>query len=248
MTPLSQRLLPLLLNEKTNEPYLRLPFPHSNIIITPPRQTDADRSVELLNDRQIIDWLEGPPYPYHIDHARQWIEVTDNRAQKVLDELKTKPVGEFVGGCPVRCLREVKHDGEEVFLGDCGIVEWGYNDVDDIEERKRLTKENLERPPGHPDKEWVFGDYLATSHHNRGIMSLVVKTLMEQWVVPRMGAKKINAAILKGNIGSVRVFEKIGFYAEKTIENYKVRSESKGGGIIGLQILRWQLAGSGTRT
>ncbi|KAF8516745.1 GNAT domain-containing protein [Hysterangium stoloniferum] len=239
MTPLSQTLLPILLNEKTNEPYLRLPSPHSNIILTPPRQTDAERIVELLNDRRIVDWLEGPPYPYEIDHARQWIERTDHLVQKVLDELKTKPVGEFVGGCPVRCLREIKDDGEEIFLGDCGIDEWGYVDVDDIEERKRLINDNFERPSGHPDKEWGFGDYLATSHHGKGIMSLVVKTLMDQWIVPRMGAKKISVNVWKGNIGSVRVFEKNGFYVEKTLENHQVLQKSKGGGTIGVHILRW---------
>ncbi|KAF8525525.1 hypothetical protein BU17DRAFT_83766 [Hysterangium stoloniferum] len=238
--PLSPCLLPILLDEKTNEPYLRLPAPHSNIIITPPRHTDADRIVELLNDRQIVQWLEGPPYPFRIEHAQHWLERTIDRAQKVLDEVKAKPMGEFVGGCPVRCLREIKDDGEEIFLGDCRIEEWGYDDVEDIEERKRLSSENLERPLGHPDRELVFGDYLAASHHGKGIMSLVVKTLMEQWIIPRMGAKKISVGIWKGNIGSVRVFEKSGFYVEKTMENYRVIPESKGGGTIGLHVLRWR--------
>ena len=71
-------------------------------------------------------------------------------------------------------------------------------------------------------------------------MSLVVKTLMEEWIVPRMGARKINANVWMGNIGSVKVFEKNGFHIEKTIENYKVLSEEKGGRTIGLHILRWR--------
>lgn len=55
-------------NAVTQEPYLRLPEPHSNIIITPHRVDQAEETVlrltELLNDHRIYQWLETTPVPY----------------------------------------------------------------------------------------------------------------------------------------------------------------------------------------
>lgn len=88
----------------------------------------------------------------------------------------------------------------------------------------------------------ALADYLAPSHHGRGIMTLALRTLIEQWIKPRMGAREICANVWKGNQGSVRVFEKNGFVLEKTLENHTVRQESKGGGLISVHILRCQFS------
>lgn len=151
-------LAPLFLNEKTQEPYLRLPSPHSNIILTPPRLNDNDSNeiVQLLNDRRVFQWLANTPYPYHLEHAKQWLESTLKEAEKILQQLE-ETQGGFVEGCPVRILREVKENGEEVFLGDCEIGKWGFDDILDPGERGRLKSENEKRGPGNPETIWGIG-------------------------------------------------------------------------------------------
>jgi len=57
------QLHPLEVNPKTGEPFLRLRH-HKNIILTPPREVDAEAFIPLLNDPRVSDWLAGPPYPY----------------------------------------------------------------------------------------------------------------------------------------------------------------------------------------
>jgi len=56
------QLHPLEVNLKTGEPFLRLRH-HKNIILTPPREEDAEAFIPLLNDPR-VDGLAGPPYPY----------------------------------------------------------------------------------------------------------------------------------------------------------------------------------------
>ncbi|CAG8717560.1 15864_t:CDS:1, partial [Acaulospora colombiana] len=66
------KLHPLLVNEKTGEPYLQLPYPHDNIRITPPRSDDVDTTVSYLNDPRIYEHLAGPPFPYTTENGIQW--------------------------------------------------------------------------------------------------------------------------------------------------------------------------------
>lgn len=63
----------------------------------------------------------------------------------------------------------------------------------------------------------TFVDFVAGTHHGRGIMTAAVKTLMQGWMIPRMGARKIRAETFIGNIGSTRVFEKNGYVLESII-------------------------------
>lgn len=72
-------------------------------------------------------------------------------------------------------------------------------------------------------------------------MSLAIGTLIEQWMKPRMRARIICANVWTGNYGSVKVFEKNGFVLEKTLENFTARPESKGGGLMGVHVMRRRL-------
>jgi hypothetical protein len=54
---LTTQLHPLQLNPITKEPFLRLPAPHDNIIVTPPRLSDAPDMVIAMNDEHIYPWL-----------------------------------------------------------------------------------------------------------------------------------------------------------------------------------------------
>jgi hypothetical protein len=48
-------------NLKTGEPFLRLRN-HKNIILTPPREEDAESFIPFMNDPRVCNWLAGPPY------------------------------------------------------------------------------------------------------------------------------------------------------------------------------------------
>lgn len=73
-------------------------------------------------------------------------------------------------------------------------------------------------------------------------MSLAIKTLIEQWVVPRMKVNIIKASLFTENAASRRVFERNGFVLWKTIEDYVSIPESKGGGSVGIHILKLETA------
>ncbi|GJJ09608.1 hypothetical protein Clacol_003831 [Clathrus columnatus] len=242
-------------NSKTGEPFLSLPAPHSNIILTPPRLDEADEkaAVQYLNDLNIAKWLQGPPFPYNLDHARKWMEKTHAESQAILQEINQNPPGAFINGCPFKILREVKEDGQDILIGDCSINPWIFEELLDPQERSQAIEQNQARNAGDPLKEWSFGgnassivkssniDYLASSHHGKGIMSLAIKTLIEQWAMPRMGAKTIKAGVFIENIPSRKVFEKNSFVLWKTVEDCVLFPESKGGGMTGIHIMKLTL-------
>ena len=53
-------------------------------------------------------------------------------------------------------------------------------------------------------------------------MSAALSTIITKWMIPRMGAKLIRVEAFKGNVGSVRVFEKNGFVLEETVDFEKM--------------------------
>jgi hypothetical protein len=54
---------PLQRDPDTGELYLPL-GEHSNIRLTPYRDSDVPELIQLLNDESICRWVESPPYPY----------------------------------------------------------------------------------------------------------------------------------------------------------------------------------------
>jgi len=248
-------LLPLRFNPSSGEPYIPIPG-HPKIIITPPRLSDVPLILSYMNDPSVYMNLANPPYPYRIEHAEQWLRANEERCRKCLEECvdafgsqlegKGEGTGEspgaesYVGWSPVQSLREVLPDGTDVFLGDVSVRRTSFFHVIDEQEAARLTEENDARPVGDPEIVWAFGDYLAPSHHGRGIMTAAIKVMKDEWMIPKMGARKIVVDVMKGNVGSVRVFEKNGFKLTETIDDCKVMQESKGGGSYGLHVLEWK--------
>lgn len=228
-------------DEQVKEPFLRLPGQYSNIILTPPRATDASAIVGILNDPSVYPTLEGPPYPYEHRFALDWLEKAEAVTDQAWKNIQSKTDTAF-GASPVRIIRQINEDGTQTFLGDCGIDRWGYPDIECAEEQERLTMENLARPVGDRGIVWSIGDYLASSHHGQGIMTAVVECLMERWAVPHMNVHKVRVTVHEGNEGSIRVFAKNGFVVERLLPGYRKRAESKGGGSVGLQILAWDLS------
>ena len=70
-------------------------------------------------------------------------------------------------------------------------------------------------------------------------MGEALRRLLEIWVVPRLGARHIRVETVIGNIGSVRVLEKLGFRITNSVRRQKVTSA--GVLIEGFHVLQWQM-------
>lgn len=237
------QLYPLEINAKTKEPFLRL-RKHNNIILTPPRWEDASSLVSILNDPPVHEWLSGPPYPYTLDHANEFIGLKRSLAHETLKELedaKDNPTLKIVKECPVSYLREVKEDGSEVFIGSLAITTSIYGELMgpdgvDWENKKKQEDENNSLKAGDARIVWSFGDYLAASHHRQGIMTDAVDTVLHDWAIPRMNVRHILVTVFEGNEGSVKVFLKNGFQMKATYKDY-VKAKGR---IHGMHVLEWQ--------
>ncbi|TFK56762.1 acyl-CoA N-acyltransferase [Heliocybe sulcata] len=236
-------LHPLQLNPETGEPYLRLPHPHQSILITPIRPVDADARVEILNDARVYDYLSGIPHPYTREHAQEWTKLVTARSDELLQQLQgpSHDQPKVVDGCPVMTLREVKEDGTDIFIGDVSIARSSFVQIVDPVEKARLRAENAARPNGDPEILYMIGDWLAPSHHGRGIMTAAIQTLVHEWAVPRMGCRKILVSVRKGNVGSRRVFEKLDFEFKGVLEDHQELTAPgrAGGPKWSLEIFEW---------
>ena len=82
-----------------------------------------------------------------------------------------------------------------------------------------------------------FIDYLAPSHHRRGIMSTALKTLIEEYAIPRMNCHRIFTTVHYGNEPSLGVFRKNGFVQREVALGGFVIPEQRGGGTKDLRVL-----------
>lgn len=187
-----------------------------------------------MNDPAIYGWIEGPPIPYLPEHADFWIQLVKRESDATLEYLRKSaedfPDGplQFVDANPVRYLREVKENGMDVLIGDVNFRRSPFEEVLNEEERKRLQGDNANKQAGDPTIQYAVGDWLAASHHGRGIMTAAIGLLMTAWGIPRMGVRHVVAHTFAGNIGSNRVFEKNGFVNRGLFDNGKmVRGEKK---------------------
>ena len=164
-----QEIYPLLVNPKTKEPYLQLPEPFSNIIITPVRpDSDPQEILPILNDPRVHIWLTGASFPHELHHAQATVNKRKAASERVLEELRAPesegidepkgPTGlKLVSGCPVTAIREVKEDGTDVYIGNVGCMRSDYYHILDPDEAKRLTDINRVRKIGDPDIIWHMG-------------------------------------------------------------------------------------------
>lgn len=154
---------PLQFNERTGEPFLRLPSPHDNIIITTSRMSDAPTVIANMNNPAVYNWLDGPPFPYHAEHADSWLEYVKKDTDAAFEELERAQIEHpdeppvAVNSCPVRIIREVHEDGTDVLLGDVMFVRERWPDVLDKDAKEALSKPNAEKPAGDPEIIWCIG-------------------------------------------------------------------------------------------
>ncbi|EEA28241.1 hypothetical protein TMatcc_003435 [Talaromyces marneffei ATCC 18224] len=249
-----------LTNNNGEGPYIRLPAPHSHIIITPPRslpqpegeenaiyppQPDIDASVAALNDDRVHPYLESPPYPYKREQAVTFHRMMYDECQRILQH----PQQELYNGCPFRDIRDTSlnaDDGsvaEAPKVGDILISRYPFYEFPpDSEARSKAQAYNASLAVGHEDLVWGIGFWLSPSHHGKGIMSAVLNTLITEWLIPKMNVHILRSSALVGNEGSVRVHEKCGFVVEQIIEkgtrdmpSYKFG----GGGKRDIYVLKW---------
>ncbi|KAH8100035.1 hypothetical protein BXZ70DRAFT_200555 [Cristinia sonorae] len=222
------QLHPLEIDERTGEPFLRLPPPHNNIIITPPRLTDAPELTNILSEPAIYTWLSSAPRPCTQEHAEARLLRLKGRLEELMKEIKELeeafPDGplQWVSGCPVNALREVKEDGTQVYIGDIGMrrdrfMHAGEGEFGEGDEQRRLEAENAALPNGDENILWSMGDFLSTPYHGRGIISAAIATLFREWYIPRMNVHHVRVEAFAGNGASVRVFQKNGFVVDPEV-------------------------------
>lgn len=102
----------------------------------------------------------------NIEHANAWAEMTKGRSDEIfkhLDGAKDNPVLIAVGGCPVRCIREVNEDGTDTFIGDIGMFRCMNGElmtpdgVVDWENKQSRQDENDNIEVGDPKILWSIG-------------------------------------------------------------------------------------------
>lgn len=174
-------------NPLTQEPYLRLPKPHSNIIITPHRVDKIEETVlrltELLNDPRVYQWLETTPYPYLREHGEEWVRDCCNQIEGILSTLRRvfatdgglfsdrravdgqQKAQEYFDICPFTCIREVLATdaetgapSEDILIGDIKLGRYTfYEHPLGSEERARAQRENDALRAGDKDIVWTLG-------------------------------------------------------------------------------------------
>ncbi|KAI6130158.1 hypothetical protein EV401DRAFT_1851464 [Pisolithus croceorrhizus] len=224
--------LRLRINPATKEPFLRLSSPHENIIITPPRVGDDEHLFTLFSDLRIAAWLYPIPVPFTRAHARAMLREAKDEADALLNEIRSLDTEhmdnypKFVGGCPVKCVREVRKDGTDVFIGYITVHRGVFADVQGEIECQIVVEENNKKTVGDPSIRWSFRNVLLPSYHGQGIMTAVVSQIVHAWIVPRMNGRYIAVFTISGNIGSDRVLEKNGFVRMAVLE-IAIRGEKR---------------------
>lgn len=71
-------------------------------------------------------------------------------------------------------------------------------------------------------------------------MTSAVKTVLHDWAVPYMNVHNLKCYLFDGNVGSLRVFEKLDFEKERTLEDWVPVAECRGGGKKSIVIVRWK--------
>jgi len=229
---------PFDIHPETGEPMLRLPYPHEQIILTCPRIEYSGAVVEILNDPEVYPFINAP-HPHTVENARNYIQQTRRTTEEVWSEIMacgTKSSRVF-GNCPVRSIVEIQPNGQWMYIGDFGLGRWRAPGIRDVQKRAQEVEKNSEKPVGDPSIKWSAGYYLKPSHHGRGIVPAVFKTVLDRWAVPHMGVRHLLCDTRVDNKKSQRVFEKMGFVEVGDVPDVLQMPENKGGALLALRCL-----------
>ena len=159
--PQSQ-LYPLEVDPQTGEPFLVLPKPLDNIIITPPRPSDVASLVSMLNEPDVYKWLWSVPHPFSETNAEARLQRAMGRSEQAMKELREAeeafPEGplQFVNGCPVTVIREAMKDGTQVYIGDVIVRRHTMMHLSEGV-REKAVEDNQAIPVGDESILWAMG-------------------------------------------------------------------------------------------
>ncbi|KAJ5690926.1 hypothetical protein N7488_012493 [Penicillium malachiteum] len=179
--------MPIQFNRATQEPYLRLLPPHSNIIITPYRlgqfEHEVTSRVEILNHAQVWPFLAGTPYPYLAEHAEEWVRTDYKEKRAVVEALQLEYSQDstdcglsnpsFYDQCPFTCIREVLsedpegHPLQDKLIGDIALRRYSfYEHLPRSTQRTAAQAHNNTLPPGDKEIVWGMGCPLPPDMHS----------------------------------------------------------------------------------
>lgn len=155
--------------DKNDSPFIALPSPLSNIILTPKRLTDVEAALECLNDPAVYNNLVGPPFPYTHKNFEEWHNILSKvnaDALREYMEMQDSPGEKWVGQLPISAIREVDaKTGAENFIGEITLRRRGYQTTSNVTERTRLRDENAARKAGDPKIDWTLGCMSSKIHY-----------------------------------------------------------------------------------
>jgi len=242
-----------------------VPHPSMQIILTPPRHSDGPAVLATLNDARVYMNLNGPPYPYTEKDWEEWFPIISYAASTNLEELKVvKELQQAAGDADPICgkagmpcigklmwastIREVVRsdsgEEEERFIGAITVERSNFLHILNEEERKKRKEENHSLGQGEPSISWETGFYLTPDCHGRGIMPAVLRTLMNEILVPYMNVHVLTGTHFEHNLPSRKVFEKCGFQSTMSVPDAVTLPATKTGGRenikVGLGVLTWE--------
>ncbi|KGO55083.1 Acyl-CoA N-acyltransferase [Penicillium expansum] len=251
-------------NPLTKEPYLQLPAPCANIIMTPHREHQIEEvsaaMTEFLNDSRVHSWLQGPPYPFLPEHGVEWVKMKIAEQEEVVstlqkefetpksqqgDSLNIQEEPVFFDKFPFLCIREVTERDpatgaplQDVWIGDFNLTRYAFYELQPNSPELALAqKQNKDLPAGHKDIVW---DYLSPTQQSRGVMSAAVRTVVQDWAIPRMNLHHLKSSYFVGNTGSSRVLEKNNFEEIGTFKDWAPASPAKGLGPMSIVVMEWK--------
>ncbi|CAN6627637.1 hypothetical protein TRVA0_011S01750 [Trichomonascus vanleenenianus] len=135
-----------------------------------------------MNDDRITATLAGPPYdPYTLEHAYEYIARAQNKTYR--------------GTKKIWAIR----NGADELIGAINI-----RPSDDEDPHVTIIK------PKSEEREADFGFWLHPDYRGSGIMTEVLRTMIDQLGIP-WGFKVYIGSSMKDNWASRRTFEKCGF-------------------------------------
>ncbi|GAA5981659.1 hypothetical protein JCM10908_004554 [Rhodotorula pacifica] len=225
------------------EPYLPLPFTNTTatpLILTPQRPTDVPRIVEALTDPAVGMQLIGPPWPFKAEDAHSWGEFLRAQAEEVFRDLRRRAdavladpnaeKGPVAGRWPIPAPRthSLRRADTGEWAGDFGVNRWKFEDVVDEKERKRLIDENEAKEVFDPTVIWSYGFYLHPDLHGKGLMSLVLQSMLTTYFDDYLGANEVRGAAFASNPASLKTQERCGLMRYSSF--MEDVSEGRGGG------------------
>ncbi|SCZ97653.1 BZ3500_MvSof-1268-A1-R1_Chr4-3g07338 [Microbotryum saponariae] len=130
---------------------------------------------------------------------------------------------------------------EDVFIGVLQVYrEDSFLEIAEGPEREAAISKNMSLPTGDPTIIYTWYFLLSPQYTGKGYMTLVLKELRDEWLVPVLGARVIEAQAFSDNPGSEGVHLKLGF--KETGETELRMPEDRGGMLRMERCFRWEKA------